>query len=82
MNITIKIYSKTKVRLIRELNNILKEVINELNDPICKNCKSCKDIKEGCYVSGGFSNSMIDSEWKLRRNYKEHKNICKSKQRK
>jgi hypothetical protein len=68
--------------ILEELKAITLLVEDELKDPACIGCTDCKDKQKGCYVGGGSSEPGLESDWKLRRNYKEHKNICKSKQRK
>lgn len=83
MQLKIKIECNNKKRLLQELKYMIKEVEIELFNPICKGCKSCKDMKKGCIAGGGGSgyNPRLESTWSLRRKYVEHKKICKSKQK-
>jgi len=77
MKVNIKINSNQD-KLISELNDIILQIENELKNPICMDCCDCKDKRKGCLVGGGISESDLESEWTLKRNYNEHKQICKS----
>lgn len=82
MNLTITIETSNKKKLLQEFKDILIQVQDELDSPLCKGCKSCKDLSKGCYVGGGSSESNLNSAWTLTRKKKEHSKICKSKQTK
>jgi hypothetical protein len=83
MNLQIEIETKSKKRLLQELKDMIPQIEMELKDPICKNCKSCKDKNKGCVTGGGSSDysPKLESTWNLRRKHGEHKAICKSKQK-
>lgn len=82
MKLMIEIETNNKQSLVNELYSIYHQVKDELNDPICKDCETCKDMEKGCIVGGGMSQKGLESDWKLGRNLNEHKTICKSKQKK
>ena len=79
MKIIIEICSISKRKLVKELIDITEQIKSELESPICKNCLTCKDKRKGCYVGGGSSEVGLESDWKLKRIFNEHKVICKSK---
>lgn len=81
MNLTISIVTSSKKKMIQELKDVMTMIELEVNDPICKGCKSCKDLSKGCYVGGGSSEPGLESSWNLTRKKKEHSKICSSKQR-
>lgn len=81
MKLNIEINSPKKFLLI-ELEDILFCIKEELKSPTCLGCKDCKDKRSGCFVGGGSSIGKLESEWKLHRNYNEHRLICKSKNKK
>lgn len=80
MNLQVVIETSSKKKLLQELKDIVIQVEAEINDPICKGCKSCKDLSKGCFTGGGSSGLGIESKWNLSRKKKEHSKICKSKQ--
>ena len=64
MKLTIKIETKSKSKLIKELERFIQDIKNELEDSLCK---SCTASKEGCTVGGGSSEPKLESDWKLKR---------------
>lgn len=82
MNLTITIETSSKKRLLQELKDMVSQVEDELNDPLCKGCRSCKDLSKGCLVGCGSSELGLESKWNLTRKKKEHSKICSSKQSK
>jgi hypothetical protein len=82
MKLTITINADNSKILLKELKDMWNIINCEINDPICKDCSKCKDGRKGCFVEGRSSDLGLESEWKLRRKYDEHKHICKSKTKK
>lgn len=81
MNLDITITTSSKKKLLQELKDIITQVKDELDCPICQGCKTCKDISKGCFVGAGSSEPGLESKWNLTRKKKEHK-FCSSKQKK
>jgi uncharacterized spore protein YtfJ len=79
MKIQIRINALSKRKLLKELHDIVVQVLEEINSPLCKDCK---DKRKGCFVGGGSSETGLESDWKLYRKFSEHKKICRSKNRK
>lgn len=82
MELGIKIKTTSALKMVLELEDIIVLLKGELSSPICRSCKTCKDMKKGCITGGGSSEENLESTWNLARHKKEHSKICKSKQSK